>query len=178
MSIPYMSLAAAQQRIAWIGGGVHNVVLDGAATSGRTAAFRSAMRGGAASPVHVHEQEDEIVFLISGSGTFWAGDKQWELGSGDTAFLPRGVPHTYVCTSDTVDMLTVSSPAGMEEFFRAAGWDLASPPPENWAVDMAELQAAAWACGQRVLGPPLAPGDAMPTEYLSAPYARDLGGAG
>jgi hypothetical protein len=126
----------------------------------------------------VHEQEDETVFLISGSGIFWAGDKQWELGSGDTAFLPRGVPHTYRFTSDTVDMLTVSSPAGMEEFFRAAGWVLASPVPENWAVDMSEMQAAAWACGQRVLGPPLNPGDSMPSEYLSAPYARDLHGTG
>jgi hypothetical protein len=56
--------------------------------------------------------------------------------------------------------------AGMEEFFRAASWDPSSPQPQDWAVDPAALRAAAEACGQRVLGPPLRPGDAMPASYL------------
>ena len=56
--------------------------------------------------------------------------------------------------------------AGMEEFFRAAGWDLSSPQPQDWAVDTAALRAAAEACGQRVLGPPLRPNDEMPATYL------------
>lgn len=76
------------------------------------------------------------------------------------------MPHTYAFTSDTVDMLSVCDPAGMEDFFRAAGWDLTDPRPENWAVDLARLQAAAEATGQRVLGPPLAPDEAMPVRYL------------
>lgn len=32
------------------------------------------------------------------------------------AFLPRGVPHTYLFTSDTAEIITVCNPAGMEEF--------------------------------------------------------------
>jgi quercetin dioxygenase-like cupin family protein len=166
MTLPYVTWAASQQRIGWIGGSVHRVVLDGAATGGLLAAFRSTMRGGAASPVHIHDNDDETVFLLKGRGVFWAGDQRWELQSGDTAFLPRGVPHTYAFTSDTVDMLSVCNPAGMEDFFRAAGWDLADPQPEDWTIDMARLQAAAEATGQHVLGPPLAPDEAMPAHYL------------
>jgi hypothetical protein len=82
------------------------------------------------------------------------------------------VPHTYLFTSDTVDMMTVCTPAGMEEFFRAVGWNLANPQPQDWAIDMAKMQVAAQACGQHVLGPPLGPGDVMPPEYLASPQDR------
>jgi uncharacterized protein (DUF2237 family) len=50
-----------------------------------------------------------------------------------------------------VGACTVCNPAGMEEFFRSAGWDLATHQPDNWVVDPAVLRAAATACGQRIL---------------------------
>ena len=166
MTLAYVSRAGTEQQLAWIGGSVHHITLDAAVTGGRLAVFRSSMRGGAASPVHVHDHEDETVYILSGTGIFWAGDQRWELGSGDTAFLPRGVPHSYLFTSDDVELLTVCNPAGTEEFFRAVGWDLTDPKPADWAVDMHALAAAGEAAGQHVLGPPLAAGDAMPVAYL------------
>ncbi|MGW5867097.1 hypothetical protein ACWFRJ_33600 [Streptomyces sp. NPDC055239] len=54
----------------------------------------------------------------------------------------------------------------MEEFFRAAGWDLTNPMPEDWAVDLKSLGKVGEAVGQVVLGPPLNPGDTMPERYL------------
>jgi quercetin dioxygenase-like cupin family protein len=117
--VPDIARGATQQQISWIGG---SVALDAAATQNRLAMFRSSMRGGAASPVHVHDRGDETVFVLEGEGIFWAGDQRWQLISGDTAFLPRGVPHTYLFTSDTAEVNTVCNPAGMEEFFRAVGW--------------------------------------------------------
>jgi quercetin dioxygenase-like cupin family protein len=167
LSVPYIARVATQQQIAWIAGGVHRVVLDAAATENRLAMFHSSMRGGAASPVHIHDREDETVFVLKGAGVFWAGDQRWRLKSGDTAFLPRGVPHTYLFTSDEAELITVCNPAGMEEFFRAAGWDLSDPQPQDWVVDVEAMRSAAEACGQRVLGPPLAAGDEMPAAYLA-----------
>ena len=166
MTLGYVARAGQEQQIGWIAGSIHHITLDAAATEGRLTAFRSTMRGGAASPVHVHDREDETVFVLSGSGIFWAGDQRWELKSGDTAFLPRGLPHTYVFTSDEAELLTVCTPGGMEELFRAAGWDLADPKPEDWAVDFKALAAAGKAAGQTVLGPPLAHDAPMPATYL------------
>jgi quercetin dioxygenase-like cupin family protein len=167
MSVPFIVRATAQQRIAWIGGSVHRVLLDGTATDDRLAMLRSSMRGGAASPVHVHDREDETVYVMDGEATFWAGHRRWDLTAGDTAFLPRGVPHTYLITSDTADLITVCNPAGIEEFFRAAGWDSSDPPPPDWVPTVEAMRLAAEACGQRVLGPPIAIGDDMPDVYLS-----------
>jgi hypothetical protein len=69
-------------------------------------------------------------------------------------FLPRNVPHAYHFTSPTVDMLTICTPAGMEDFFRAAGRDLSAPRPEGWSVTLEALVEAARAGGQEILGPP------------------------
>lgn len=163
----YLTRDAELQSIAWIGGSVHNVVVDGDTSDGRLAVFRSTMRGGTASPVHVHEREDETVTLIDGTAIFWVGDQRWEVGAGDTVFMPRGLPHAYSFTSETADMFTVCNPAGMEEFFRAIGWDLAQPLPEGWSPDFAKMNEVGAASGQTVLGPPLEPEDEMPAEYLS-----------
>jgi quercetin dioxygenase-like cupin family protein len=166
MTLAYLTRSGTEQEFEWIGGGVQRIVLDASATDGRLTAIRQAMPGGAASPVHLHQNEDETIFLLSGTGTFWAGDQRWDLKSGDTVFLPRGLPHAYVLTSPSVELLTICNPAGFEEFVRAAGWDLSSPKPENWAVNMQALAQAADATGQTLLGPPLQRGDVMPAHYL------------
>lgn len=166
MTLAHVTRRDDAQRLEWIGGGEHHVLLDGAATEGRLTLVRSWAPGGAGAPVHVHEHDDETVFLLSGTGTFWAGDQKWELSSGDAAFLPRGLPHTYCFTSERAEFLAVCNPAGMEDFFRAAGWDLSKPKPTDWAIDMGALAAAAAATGQQILGPPLQPADSMPATYL------------
>lgn len=168
MTLAHITRAGEEQRLAWIAGSIHHITLDAAATEGRLTVVRSTMGTGGTSPVHVHEREDETILVLSGSGVIWAGDKRWELQPGDTAFLPRGLPHTYLFTSDT-ELLTVCNPSGMEEFFRAAGWDLAKPKPDDWAVDMRSLAKAGEAGGQIVLGPPLGHDDEMPAAYLRDP---------
>ena len=166
MTIPYLAQAADHERLEWLGGGIMQVLLDARHTDGRLSMFRSTAAGNSGSPVHVHPHEDEIVVLLSGSGIFWAGDQRLELSEGGVAFLPRDVPHAYRITSPTADMLAISTPAGMEEFFRAAGWDLSHPKPEGWAITPVVLAAAAKEHGQTVLGPPLAADDKMPAAYL------------
>ncbi|GIJ43815.1 cupin [Virgisporangium aliadipatigenens] len=154
MSIPYLAEAAEHEQIGWLGGGVLRVLLDGGHTDGRLTVFRSDAVGGTASPVHLHDHEDEIIVLLAGSGIVWVGDRRQELSTGGVAFLPRGVPHAYRFTSPRVDMLAMATPAGMENFFRAAGWDLTKPVPDGWAVTREMLAEAAARNGQKLLGPP------------------------
>ena len=167
MSIPYLSQANDLERLEWLGGGVMSVLLDADKTDGDVTILRSSSPGGAASPVHVHADDDEIVVLLQGSGMFWAGEQRQELTDGGVAFLPRGVPHAYRFTSDTVDLLAVCLPSGVEDFFRAAGWDLSQPKPEGWVISPASMAGAAATTGQTILGPPLAAGDMIPAAYLN-----------
>jgi quercetin dioxygenase-like cupin family protein len=168
MSLPYLAQSADHEQLEWLGGGVMRIMLDGKKTDGQLTMIRSAAANGSASPVHVHDKEDEIIVLLKGSGIFWVGDQRWELSEGGVAFLPRNVPHAYRFTSEDVDMLAVCTPAGTEDFFRAAGWDLSRPKPEGWEITPATMAAAAAATGQTILGRPLAADEMIPGEHLRA----------
>jgi quercetin dioxygenase-like cupin family protein len=156
MSIVYVAQAAEHQRLEWLGGSTMSVLFDGAATAGQLTVLRSSLPSGSASPVHLHSAEDEMFIVLRGSGLFWFGEQRFEVGEGGAVFLPRGIAHAYLFTSDA-DLLTICTPSGSEGFFRAAGRDVRSPRPEDWAITPASLAAAAAAHGLQILGPPPEP---------------------
>jgi quercetin dioxygenase-like cupin family protein len=167
VSSPYVAQAGEHERLEWLGGGIMEVLLDAGHTGGGLSVFRSTVPTASASPLHVHPGEDEIFVMLRGNGLIWAGDRRFELTAGGIAFLPRGVPHAYRFTSADVDLLAIATPSGMENFFRAAGWDLSRPKPDGWAVAPEDLGRAAEANGQIVLGPPLAADDLIPADVLA-----------
>ena len=76
------------------------------------------------------------------------------------AFLPRGVPHTYLVTSDIATILEVIAPGGLEQAFREAGVVLRNPPPDHWACTPDAVATAMAKVGCTILGPPpSSPGD-------------------
>ncbi|OOG50830.1 cupin domain-containing protein [Polaromonas sp. C04] len=42
---------------------------------------------------HYHSGSDEIQYIVEGSGTFWLGDKQQQIGPGDLIIIPKGTVH-------------------------------------------------------------------------------------
>ena len=131
-------------------------------------ASSSARSAAANTPVHVHSREDEVFLVLEGEGVFWVGDQRQQVSAGGVAFLPRGLPHAYRMTSDSFDVITLCTPAGIEGFFRAAGWDLSEPKPPEWEITPATLAAAAARAGQQIIGPPLAEHEpSIPTNILA-----------
>ncbi|MFI6426577.1 cupin domain-containing protein [Promicromonospora sp. NPDC050880] len=167
MATPYAATAADHEMLEWLGGGMMQVLLDGTRTDGRLAMFRSAAPAGAASPAHLHTREDEIFVLLRGSAIIWVGAERFELDAGGVAFLPRGVPHAYRITAEA-DLLALSTPAGLEGFFRGAGRDARTPRPKGWEITPQTMGEAAAGNGQVVLGPPLCPDDLLPA-YSGTP---------
>ena len=97
-----------------------------------------------------------MFLVLEGSGIFWAVDQRQEVSAGGVVFLPRELPHAYRMTSDYIDVITLCTPAGLERFFRAAGWDLSQPKPPNWEITPSMLAEALEHHEQRIIGPPLA----------------------
>lgn len=156
---PLIAGSAAHQQIEWLGGSTVSVLLDAATTGGALAVMRSRLAAGDAAPRHVHGHEDEIFLMLAGDAVVWVGEERHEIRSGDIAFLPRGVPHTYRVTSPNADMLTLCTPGGFEEFFRTAGHDLSRPKPEGWAMSPPALAEAMATHGGQIVGPPPGPTD-------------------
>jgi quercetin dioxygenase-like cupin family protein len=60
-------------------------------------------------PMHTHDGEDEVFFLLAGELAITCGDDQFDAGPGDFVFLPRDVPHRYsIKTDGLVHLLVVT----------------------------------------------------------------------
>lgn len=150
----YFATAGEHQRLAWMGGSTLEIFVDSAVSDGQVLIMRSDTTQGSGAPIHVHQREDEVFVLLDGALTIWTGDQRQELQAGGVAFLPKGLPHTYFVTSATARILEVITPAGLEQAFREAGWDLRTPPPEGWACTPDAVTAAMAKHGCQIIGPP------------------------
>ncbi len=56
------------------------------------AAYCEVPPGKAACPFHVHHVEDEMFFILEGSGTYRFGDDSYPVSAGDVLSAPRGGP--------------------------------------------------------------------------------------
>ena len=71
---------------------------------------------GYAPPPHVHSDQDEVFYIISGQFDVRCGEQRWEAGPGDLVFLPRRVPHSFVVSGDEPGRtLLINAPAGFAE---------------------------------------------------------------
>jgi quercetin dioxygenase-like cupin family protein len=107
-------------------------------------------------PLHVHHRNDETFYVLEGDVRLFLGDREITLAPGQAAFAPRGVPHTYRVESDRARWLVINSPAGFEQFLRAASEPAprAELPPAGRTGDTAVLARAAADQGIEILGPP------------------------
>jgi mannose-6-phosphate isomerase-like protein (cupin superfamily) len=70
-------------------------------------------------PLHVHENEDELFVVLEGEHLLQVGDEQFRVGPGGFVFAPRGIPHSQQrVVPRTGRLLVLTSPAGLEGFFR------------------------------------------------------------
>ncbi len=99
--------------------------------------------------LHVHLKQDEIFLVTEGSYRFVVGSETHILAAGDSIFLPRNIPHTWIQLTDRGKMIYMLQPAGkMEEFFSYMNKLKAPPSPE----EMDRIHAAH---EMKVVGPPL-----------------------
>ena len=97
---------------------------------------------GAMVPPHMHQTEDEFIYLVEGEMEVTIGGETHTIQTGDLAKMPRGVPHAIRSTGPgmTKSLWTVIPAGKMEAFFRAlAALPTDQPPnPETFAKIFAE----------------------------------------
>ncbi|MGI5128242.1 cupin domain-containing protein [Pseudonocardia sp. CA-107938] len=100
-------------------------------------------------PLHVHEVQDDTFFVLSGVLTVQAGDELVELGPGDFATVPPGVPHTFDnLGAEPVRVVNIMTPGGYDELFQE--WEQLATDPSD--AEVATIYARH---GARPVGPPL-----------------------
>ncbi len=100
-------------------GEVTILVRASAATTGGAFALFEEVPPLADTPLHVHEREDELFYVLEGDHVFRVGEQEFPAGPGDVVFAPRGIPHA----QRRVDpgkgrLLVLTVPGEFEGFFR------------------------------------------------------------
>jgi mannose-6-phosphate isomerase-like protein (cupin superfamily) len=141
----------------WFQGNRITIKATAASTGGAFGMVESMVAPGYSPPLHIHDREDETFWVLEGEVTIRCGAETFRASAGACAFLPRGVPHTFVVEGATpARMIAILTPGGGEAFFAEAGRPAGGdgfPPPAP--PDLEQLRRVATRFGNRIVGPPL-----------------------
>jgi quercetin dioxygenase-like cupin family protein len=156
-------LAPNEGEAVWFNGALVLIKSTSEQTSGRLSAVEFVCPKGFASPLHVHRNDDELFYVLSGEVRFQLGEKVVEGTAGSFVYGPQGVGHSFRIDSPEARLLLVFGPgAGTEGLFREGGKPartVAIPPADETFTDIPTLMAIAQRHGQDFVGPPLPPKD-------------------
>ena len=97
---------------------------------------------GGAIPEHLHQNEDEIIFLHTGAGLVTLGESSVPSTAGAMLYAPRGVWHGIENTgSEVITWCAIWSPAGFEQYFNFK--EVGTPPGSGEPAPSAAAVAAA-----------------------------------
>jgi quercetin dioxygenase-like cupin family protein len=138
-----------------MGGSVISLKVTGKQSNGLVTVIAGVVDSGGP-PLHLHEVEDEVVICLEGELTFQVGENRGELIPGALVWFPRRVPHAVANLSGApCRFLTVVTPSGIEEFFRAQR-DYLAELGRDEPFDVEAFGKVAGSELRPVLGPPLA----------------------
>lgn len=96
-------------------------LITGAETGGTFFMAETLVAPGGGPPPHKHAREDESFYLQQGTLVLQVGGKTLTASAGDFIYIPRGTVHCFKNVGEeTVKMLTMTTPAGLENFFAEA----------------------------------------------------------
>ena len=132
----------------------HDCKVSARDTDGALCVFE--FSGGSCGPRHLHQEQDEWIYIVEGEFQFKVGEKTFRAGAGESVFLPRKVPHVWACMGGKPGkIINVYQPAGkIEEFFRELGkYD--GKPYVHEALSIDEFRQLFREHGMEVAGPPM-----------------------
>lgn len=100
------------------------IPVPAAVTDGRYSIVEIVSVPGDSTPLHRHNNEDEYMVVLEGTVRVALGDKIFDLTVGESAMLPRGIPHAWGNrTESDIRMVWVVTPGGCEEGLRMVAED-------------------------------------------------------
>lgn len=114
------------------------VLADDKSTGGSYCMFEVLMPRGRAEVSHIHDDTDEVVYVLDGEIEVVLDGKRERVGANGLAFAPRGTVHGFLAASPTVRLLTIHTKPGFERVVRRLGTRL-----ETFALPVADCPASA-----------------------------------
>lgn len=98
------------------GGEITKILATGNDTDKKVSIFDSKLPRGSFAPMHYHDFDDEVFYIISGKVQFGVEDQEFEANSGDLVIAGPNVRRRFKALEDT-HMLVINAPGGYAEGF-------------------------------------------------------------
>jgi quercetin dioxygenase-like cupin family protein len=143
------------ERLWFYGGGVFTVKATADETNGSFFMFEDDMVQGKVTPLHLHPDEEETLYVLEGELLVHSDGENHRLGVGDMCVAPRGVAHALMVTSTTARVLTMLTPGRVEAFYRGASEPATAETDASQPIDFDKIrQSGEENGGIQILGPP------------------------
>ncbi len=154
-AIPIVRAEGEGERLWFYGGGVFTIKATSAETGGSLFMFEDTMVRGKTTPLHLHPEEEEAVYVIEGELLVHVDGQEYPVSTGGLFVAPRGVPHAFLVTSKIARVLAILTPGKAEAFYRGASEPATSDTDPSGPVDFDRLRRSAEHNGSiQILGPP------------------------
>lgn len=120
--------------------------IPASATNGSYSVIEIVADPGNSTPVHIHQKEDEHLFIVEGTARLQYGEKIFDASAGTMVSLARGIPHAWGNPTEApIRLMITATPGGCEEALRMIAT----------AGDQLDLKAIAEKFAVSPVGPPL-----------------------
>jgi quercetin dioxygenase-like cupin family protein len=154
-AVPIVRQRDEGERMWFAGGGVFTWLATSAETGGAFLLLEDRMERGKVTPLHVHPDQDEAIYVLEGEIVGYVEGAEHRVGPGGLFFAPRGVAHAFMVTSATARILGLQTPGTAESFYREAGETVSGEEDGARPADWDLLRAVAERSPSiEILGPP------------------------
>jgi quercetin dioxygenase-like cupin family protein len=115
----------------WQMGILWTPLITGESTGGTYSLMEQLMPAKAGPPPHVHDQGEEVFYILDGELALQLGDQVINGTRGQLVRIPAGTPHAFAVTTDTARVLNFYVPAALDLQVAMLGTPATSPvlPP-------------------------------------------------
>ena len=159
MADGFTALAPGEGQRVWFLDNLMTIKVGAAQTAGAYMVVECLLAPGFGPPPHIHHQDDEAFYILSGELSGFCGERTWRGGPGTFVFMPRGIPHGFHVEGDTpTQVLQLGNGSGFERFIAEAGELAQAPtlPPTVGPTEIARMLATAPKYAIEILPPPTA----------------------
>ncbi|MEM7132933.1 MAG: cupin domain-containing protein [Chloroflexota bacterium] len=102
-------------------------------------------------PLHIHHTQDEIFHVLKGELRIQIDKEAFDLGMGDVAFAPRGIPHTFTnLNQEPAHVIGIAIGGGFDHFYAEFVAAVAEKANPEQLAELSERHKI------QIVGPPLA----------------------
>ncbi|WP_269938179.1 cupin domain-containing protein [Arthrobacter sp. HY1533] len=135
------------------GGGVHTWLAKAEETGGAFLINRDDMERGKVTPMHIHPETDETLFVLSGEILMNIDGAERPVAAGGLAVALRGVPHAFKALAEDTSILCFQTPGNAQGFYLGAS--IPMDAPDAGVVDFDKvMESGRLNGGIEIVGPP------------------------